>query len=462
MATSAAESYAFLNDVSAPRSPRSAEVIVVGNGLTGLYATLKLQEAGVNCLLLESRNERDCFTDAGSSLLRNVDWVDRAKHPETSRLLKFLGFHLSGAEGLDSSPENRLGLGQSPSLCESDQRSLKRVRDNLQGLTQAFDVNSPSKLLPNYGSMSVHELVVSHGATEKVQKMANHWAMSIFGVSAKSVSAIYFLLVCKSWGGFEEVLSEMKRLDSSSPASSLSHSLYEGLSSRLRSGCTVFSQTVQQIDQTSSSKCVLTTTAGNTFYCTKVILALPAHSYQSIEFSPALSEDKQWLPTQTLDPCIVKTKLLFDQPWWQERNAVEMNESTHCVENTPREGVGMPSLTCIIGGELGRSLQKGPAEDMLAVILRELHTIYGTDIPTPTSTIEQGTSTPCLAVPATRLRNLERDQWQPEGHIHFTGADTSYSWKGHTEGALASACRGAQEVIDALCSDMTGIPVSRL
>lgn len=311
--------------------------------------------------------------------------------------------------------------------------------------------------------MSVHELVVSHGATKAVQEMAEQWVATIFGLSSKDVSGLFFLYFCKTWGGVDQVLSHLENSphDSESPSK-----LCEALREELRPGSLICSQTVELIDQTSPTKCTLTMTTGEVYYCTKVILTVPVKSYKQIQFQPSLSDDKEWLLTHDMEPSTIITSMQYDHPWWQEGTislpSHGLKENTPSLRDTSSKGHGIYSLTSVIRGEMGRSLLQKPREDQLATVLDHVHAVLGADIPTPTKITENIASWDCLAVPATRLRSLERDQWQPEGNVHFAGADTSYSWKGHLEGALASASRGAREVIDALKSDISQHPLARL
>lgn len=55
-----------------------------------------------------------------------------------------------------------------------------------------------------------------------------------------------------------------------------------------------------------------------------------------------------------------------------------------------------------------------------------------------------------LPVPARHLKDIDQDQWAPEGNIHFAGSDTSNVWRGHIEGALVAGSRAVHEVLDEL------------
>ncbi len=51
------------------------------------------------------------------------------------------------------------------------------------------------------------------------------------------------------------------------------------------------------------------------------------------------------------------------------------------------------------------------------------------------------------SVPVSCLKSLSRDNWRPEGYVHFAGTETAMVWKGYMEGALTSGDRAAGEVV---------------
>lgn len=213
-------------------------------------------------------------------------------------------------------------------------------------------------MLPNFGSSTVHELVCSHGATPAVQELADTWTQSLFSRCSHCVSALTFLLHCKTNGGFRQILEGEGSV-------CLRGEACEVVAAKLHAGSVITEQAVERIDQAAGNKCVISTQSGSVFQCSKVILAIPLSQYRDLEFRPEISEDKQWLQSEAL-------------PANMELDAA------------------------------------------------------------------------CLAIPAANLRNLDHDQWQPEGNIHFAGSETSHVWRGHVEGALSAGSRAVVEVLEAI------------
>ncbi|PHH93411.1 hypothetical protein CDD83_3724 [Cordyceps sp. RAO-2017] len=293
------------------RQKRSAEVIVVGASLSGLQAAHEVQRSGSSCLVLEARSRvgaRPAYDVSPS-----VDAFDESKHARVVQLARQLGLAVGPQR-----PSDRLameGLGGSEAggipdhLAEEDCRSFVRVRDNVEHLCQRVDVNRPAQLLSNYGSMTMHELAVSQGGTAAVQKLVSAWATALFALPSDSVSALYFLVHCKSNGGLLETLSLLGGSQGNLQLPGGSRRLCEELADRLQPGSVLLSQEVEAVDQRAGNKCVLTTRSGDEFHCTTVILGSPASQCRSLDFAPGLSEDKQWLrghrapaPVDALEP----------------------------------------------------------------------------------------------------------------------------------------------------------------
>ncbi|KAL3958584.1 hypothetical protein ACCO45_006746 [Purpureocillium lilacinum] len=393
----------------------SAEVIVVGGGLSGLAAAYELQQAGASCLLLERRERiggwstEDSFSDAHVRVLelaRSLG-LDIQRHVVSGR---------DAVEGLGPPTQT----AHPAYLSEDDLRSYTRIVDNIEELSQRVDVNHPAQMLPNYGAMSAHELVVSHGATPSVQKLASAWTYALRPLGARSWRPV--------------LLAALQRGSRATAA--------RGARGSAPPGTVRLGEAVERVDQTSESRCIVSTKSGGVFQCAKVVLASAAAQCRDVELAPLLSEGKQWLASAP-SGFLAAVRLSYEQPWWQERGlsgwGIGVDGPVCLVKDTSRDEEEGYSLTCIVAGEPGRELWRWEVADRQACVVKHVESIFGCDVPAPFSIVELEQQAPSLAVPAAGLRALEEDQWRPEGNVFFAGGETGFVWRGHAEGRLRPA-----------------------
>ena len=324
-----------------------------------------------------------------------------------------------------------------------------------------IDLNQPDLSMADYEDMTAQELAVSQGATPAVQKIVDLWTRSIFGVSSANVSAIHFLTHCKSCDGLVNAVDALAGIGQNLHTEDAAHKICQQLAGYLEQNSIHIMQQVVQIEQVTGNNCTVTTHTGNVYECAKVILAGSSAMCKNIDIVPALSEEKTWVQMAEEQGFRTTVQVLFDQPWWQERNLSGFAQSLEgpIVQVTPaNSGIhGLYALTCVIAGENARSMWTWSMGDdeREDTICKHLRSIFSGNMPRPVQVVEQQVN-PLIAgeqslnVPVANISDMSVDQWKSEGSIHFSGADTSFVWRGHIEGALNAGDRAASEVVTAL------------
>jgi len=234
--------------------------------------------------------------------------------------------------------------------------------------------------------------------------------------------------------------------------------LSNGLAAALAPNTLHLSQPVVQVTQTGPNQVKVTTATGMEINCARVVLSTPSPLYQSIQFEPALSADKQDLSNSSRLGDYGKCVLVYRRPWWREQGYCGLAQSltgpVSLTRDTSDEAKDFYSLTCFMVAAPSVAWSNKPARERHAEVLEQIDRIYGQKCEEPSEIIEShwksqewSHGAPCPVIPASKLEIIHRDAWKPEGNLHFVGTETSTVWTGYMEGALAAGTRGADEVI---------------
>ncbi|OAA62153.1 Amine oxidase [Cordyceps fumosorosea ARSEF 2679] len=431
--------------------PRAADVIIVGAGVSGLQAALKLQQSGAFCLVLEESGR------VGSQAFTNGTF-HLEHHPRTYALAVELGIldepHpaqgkavLEGFAAFDHHEQ--------PALNAEDAASLLQIKAILDTLSLRNDTPPTD--------VTVEQLVDSYGATEVVARMANLWTRTIFGLSSHNVSVAQFLSHCASCGGLLAVLDTINGLSDDDAdhfaITGGSNQIATALSQRLSPGTVQLRQKVTHIEH-GANGCTLYAESGATFRATKVVLAGALSMCSAIQITPGIAAATVWEAARDEQGFSTTVDVLFDHPWWQRRGLsghaqgltggpiTQVRPSCRTDIDSP----GLYALSCQVSGEQARGmwLWLMSAEERETLIAQHLGAIFGGDVPRAVQVVEADEDP--LVGGQRSLNVAAAAGGNAEGGVHFAGAAASSVWRGHVEGALAAGEGVAIEVLGALGS----------
>ena len=205
-----------------------------------------------------------------------------------------------------------------------------------------------------------------------------------------------------------------------------------------------------------NSNTLLVEARNATFNCNKVIVCLPPQLASSIDFASGLpSELKALFPTvQTWMAGSIKFVLEYDRPFWRDKGlsgilyshadiVSEMYDHTNDQENKF-------GFTGFLNSETAGASQ----EERRSNVLRHLSGLFGNDALNPTSYFDKVWNDSFLVHENLQHMRPHQNNGHPYlqdaylgGNLFFCGTETSSEFPGYMEGAIRSAKRVAESII---------------
>lgn len=461
-------------------SPSTADVIVVGAGLSGLQAALDVQRAGLKCLVLEARDRVGGKTLSLRSKTGQVKselgaaWINDTNQSRMWALAKQLR--------LEAYVQNTVGnvvvqdfdgslikfrYGEVPKYPEpQDTEACISIRDLVESVTtsQQPSIFSAGPHRQKLDSISFEKYLDDAKVTPKAFATAQVWTHAMLGVDPSEVSALCFLEYCAAGGGLMTMRSDAKgggqylRLDKGTSA------FAEGMAQRLEKGSLRLSSPVVSISHGAEGAVSVSVqgTEARTFRARKVIVSIPTPVYKTLTFDPPLPPSKTAVVNRTRYGFYTKYIVSFTRPFWQDRQLCGLAQSftgpVSVFRDTSLNDGKTYSLTCFLGGKFGRQWAAQDAEGKKRSVLKQIGDVLagGDDInnlfvesfESPWMEEEySGWGCPCPVMPPGVLADGWEALLAPVGNIHFVGTELTSVWRGYMEGAIRSGETGAGEVV---------------
>jgi monoamine oxidase len=223
----------------------------------------------------------------------------------------------------------------------------------------------------------------------------------------------------------------------------------------------ILNSPVTAIDST-DAQTIITTSSGQKYTCTRVIISLPTTLYTTITFTPPLPPAKQRLASGTLHGHTSKVFLAYSTPWWRKPGFCGLTQSLRglvaVTRDTSNDSKGHYTLLCFLVGEPGRRWSQLSPSGRENAVVQHIESVFAplaNKVPKPTGYTEQiwsneefSAGCPCPAFPPGLMTEVGAGAVaEKAGRIYFIGTETSWVWRGYMEGAVRSGIRGAEEVI---------------
>lgn len=442
----------------------SADVAVVGAGLSGLRAARSLADAGREVVVLEARERvggrlLNLTLGEGVTLDLGGQWVG-SDHVRVQRLAAELGVeifpqHGGGRNLLDVGGKRRRYRGTIPRLGPRVLWDVFLARRRFDRLARAVGAEEPwvAERAAELDGETLAEWCERNVRTQVARELIGLAGRTVWGEGPERLSMLHVLFYVAAAGSFDKLIdteggAQQDRLDGG--AQLLPLGLAEALGERVRLGAPV-----RRIEQGEDRVRVMAD--GIEVEAERAIVAVPPAIAAKIEVEP-LPPGRPQLAERLRPGALTKCMAVYDAPFWRADGlsgeaVTDAGPVTLTFDSSPRDG-SAGVLLGFVGGPEARELAALPAAERRAPVLACLERLYGPRAAHPVEYAEQTWSEEDWSGGGP-TSNFGPGGWtecgpflrEPAGRLHWAGTETATVWSGYMEGALQAGERVAAELL---------------
>ena len=441
----------------------ATDIVVVGAGISGLYAAKLLKQRGLSVIVLEARDRvggrmfSQKLSD-GSAIDLGAQWIspDQKRIQALVREYK-LETHLTHTEG------NRIAeVGQRRKLVRSGSpfswlatldllQASWRIERNAKKLDKQLPWQHPqAKQLDSQSFQSWLEKITF---SEEARTYWHYIAGAGMCTNVRDFSPLEVFHQIATIGGLE-ALEKADSIFLKEGTQAIAQQMANELGE-----CLYLSTPVRAI-QTNKQHIQITTDNGS-IQANRILLALPPQLLEKIAFDSDVENYLQTRVRHSVLGKVVKSVVVYERAWWRDRGLSGAADTpSEIIETLADTSIGEASpgvLVAITSGDHAVQLSQMDDESKQAVVLAHIDNVLGKS-PSPP---QQFFSMDWIREPYSLGGYASRQGiggWtaqknplaQPFGRIHFAGTETATEWRSYMEGALQSAERASQEICHAV------------
>lgn len=457
---------AVMASCSSAAGPGTADVVVVGAGLSGMCAARELIRRGKSVTVLEARDR------VGGRMIRKSvmggGWIDLGgqwigpTHTAVLALADSLGvkhfdFYSEGRTTVSyrdavSTIDGPLPPATPlPSISAADAAEAARLWDQVTALSKTTDAVRPwlTKDALALDAQTVDAWLAGASRSEFARFFARHRILNDVGGDPDAASMLYALATFAA--GPDDEDPEKWLFDGG--AGQIPELLAKELGDHIH-----LEQPVLQVEQDNDG--VVVTTSAGEYRSKYLIVATPPYLAGAIDYTPALPAQRIQFTQRAPMGSIIKFAAVYPTAWWRDKGLSGGTISDRTVLATADSSSpgGKPGiLTGFASGPAAVRLTGESEEARKKIVLSDFGAYFGDAAMSPEQFVEMnwpgekwtGGAFNAILGPNT-LTSFGPTMAEPVGRIHWAGTEMATRWTGFFEGAVRAGQLAAEAVLKRL------------
>lgn len=440
------------------------DVIVIGAGLAGLKAALELKNAGKKVLVLEARDRVGGRAKRGEICGQAIDhggqWLG-AQQPRLRKQAEALNIKIysqyTKGKGLLSLKDQVSKFQLIPSLPFTAYFSLAHIYYIWQRDMKSLPTHQPwrAERASEWDNLSLQQWIEANTADQAVRDFVALIIRAILCAEPSETSYLFFLEGLRQGQGIK-VMADVK-------GGAQQDKFVGGAWQITKKMADLFEQDIvlnsPVLSVTQDENGVQVNCAETSYKAKKLIITAPPKQVTQIKFTPELPEKKSKLLQGMEMGNVIKMHIAYPTPFWRHRglNGSVLSPDRHLglvFDQSPiDENIGI--LVGLIEGDHAVHMASLSTEERKKIVIADLVHYFGAEAATPLEYVdcnwnnEEWSSGGYAAHTKLGVITQYGDALRtPFAHIHWAGTETATEFTGYYEGALESAIRAAQEVLE--------------